>query len=82
LAFASVVALMHGLHESNHSATGADRHACLLCSLASGDVAAAQCVLILTLFPLSFLFLLATKGIFSPDRFHGLLPFGRAPPRV
>jgi hypothetical protein len=80
LAVASVVALTHGLHEPDHSATGADRHACLLCSLASGDVMAAQCVLLCAILPLSLLFRLAAPGFFSPDRSPDLLPFSRGPP--
>ena len=80
LAVASIIALTHGLHELDHSAGGAVRHACLLCSLASGDVAAAQSILLWTILPLSLLFRLTTSNFFSPDRSADRLPFGRGPP--
>jgi hypothetical protein len=80
MALASLVALTHGLHELDHSAGGAARHACLLCSLASGDVAAALSILLWTILPLSLLFQLTVPGLLSPDRYPDRLPFGRGPP--
>ncbi len=80
LAVTSVVALMHGLHGVNHSAGGPDRHACLLCSLASGDVAAVQCILLCALFPLSLLFRSAASGVLSSGCPLDRLPFSLGPP--
>jgi hypothetical protein len=82
LAVASLAALTHGLHELDHSAGGVDRHACLLCSLASGDLASAQCVLVCTIFPLSLLFRLAATSFIRPDWSPNRLPFGRGPPEL
>jgi len=80
LAVVSLVALTHGLHDLNHSPGGPDGHTCLLCSLASGDVAAAQCVLLCAILPLSLLFRLAAPSFFYPDRSPDRLPFSRGPP--
>jgi hypothetical protein len=78
---ATTSSVSHGLHQALHPNAPASSHLCLICSLAKGQVTAADVAPALALFSLVLLFSVpALKTLALPASDRRLAP-SRAPPR-
>jgi hypothetical protein len=81
LFLATTLSVSPALHQSLHLQDGANAHLCLMCSLAKGQVSAAESTLILILVVLAFLFSVSLATASPVAGFAYSPSQSRAPPR-